>query len=206
MIPEKLTHEQLIKDMKACEQTKGMSVLDHGDMVRDYYHDLYFHLYEDTTLRYEWKLPNWIIEHKQYIIDNLVDDYTMQEYMIMHDCGKPYCRTVDDLGRQHFPNHARVSYETYSKVYPEKKNIGELIKKDMDVHMLKADDVDEFSKDPLAISLLISGFCEIHANASMFGGIDSTSFKIKWKHLEKRGRQILNKICHKSDSNVTNIY
>src|SRR6516225_8261209 len=81
MIPANLTHEQLIKDMKACEQTKGMSVLDHGTMVRDYYHDLYFHLYEDSELRFEWKLPKWVMENKSYILNELCHDYTMQEYM-----------------------------------------------------------------------------------------------------------------------------
>jgi len=34
----------------------------------------------------------------------------------------------------------------------------------------------------------------VHANASMFGGIESTSFKIKFKQISKRGKQILNLI------------
>lgn len=187
-----LTYEQLIKDMKSCEQTKGMSVLDHGEMVRDYFHDLYFHLYEDTDLRYQWKLPNWLIENKNFILnEGLCNDYIMQDYMIMHDCGKPYCRTVDENGKQHFPNHAQVSYDVYSKLYPKRTTIAELIRMDMDVHCLKSEDVEKFSQHPLAVSLLISALCEIHANASMFGGIESTSFKIKWKQIDKRGRQVL---------------
>lgn len=191
MIPEKLTHEQVIKDMKACEQTKGMSVLDHGNMVKDHYHDLYFHLYEDVRLQYEWKLPDWVIENKKYIIDNLFNDYAVQEYLIMHDCGKPYCRTVDEEGKQHFPNHAEVSYQVYKQIYPTRFVVSELIKSDMDIHCLKSEDLEEFAKRPEAITLLIAGLCEIHANASMFGGIDSTSFKIKWKQINKRGRQII---------------
>lgn len=194
MIPEKITHEQLIKDMKSCEQTKGMNVLEHGLMVRDYFHDLYFYLCEDTNLRYEWKIPNWVVENKQFILNELCDNKTMQGYMVMHDCGKPYCRTVDEEGRQHFQDHANVSYEVYRKLYPEKTTIAELIKKDMIVHCLKGEDVAEFSRDPLATSLLISALCEIHANASMFGGIESTSFKIKWKQIDKRGRQVFEKM------------
>jgi hypothetical protein len=31
----------------------------------------------------------------------------------------------------------------------------------------------------------------ITSNASMFGGIESTSFKIKYKQLDKRGNQVL---------------
>lgn len=60
----------------------------------------------------------------------------------------------------------------------------------MDVHLLKAVDIPEFKARPQAIALLLTGLAEIHANASMFGGLESTSFKIKWKHLDKRGRQI----------------
>jgi hypothetical protein len=198
MIPKELTYKQLIEDMKACEQTKGMNVLEHGELVRNYYHDLFFHLYEeDTSLSYEWKLPDWVYENKKFIIDNLVNDYIMQEYLIMHDCGKPYCKVVDEEGKQHFPDHATISYLTYIRLYPEKRTIAELIKHDMDVHCLKSEGLEEFSKNPLAISLLIAGLCEIHANASMFGGIDSTSFKIKWKQIDRKGKQILNLITNK---------
>jgi len=42
-----------------------------------------------------------------------------------------------------------------------------------------------------AFSLLVAALCELHANAKMFGGIESTSFKIKWKKLNKRGKQIV---------------
>src|SRR3546814_7069686 len=72
--------------------------------------------------------------------------------------------------------------------------IGDLIGMDMDVHLLKGDDVESFSKRPQARALLITALSEVHANASMFGGIESTSFKIKWKHLDKRGKAILRSI------------
>lgn len=64
----------------------------------------------------------------------------------------------------------------------------------MDFHLLKAEDVVQFASNPLAIPLMLTGLAEIHANASMFGGLDSTSFKIKWKHIDKRGRQVLSHI------------
>jgi hypothetical protein len=38
---------------------------------------------------------------------------------------------------------------------------------------------------------LLTSLCELHSNASMFGGIESTSFKIKYKQLDKRGNQVL---------------
>lgn len=195
MIPENLTYEQLIEDMKACEQTKGMSVLEHGLMVCDYYRDLYSHLYEDTRLKYEWKIPNWVMENKQFILNELCHDYTMQEYMIMHDCGKPYCRSVDEDGRQHFQDHANVSADVWSKMFPADKMVSELIRNDMQIHTIKSEDLVEFTKNPLAVSLLITGLCEIHANASMFGGIESTSFKIKWKQIDRRGKHIVSNLA-----------
>lgn len=63
---------------------------------------------------------------------------------------------------------------------------------DMDIHLLKADGVPEFTARPQAAALLLTGLAEVHANAAMFGGIESTSFKIKWKQIDKRGRQIIN--------------
>jgi hypothetical protein len=131
------------------------------------------------------------------ILSKLFDDEIMDAYTLYHDCGKPYCRTVDAEGKQHFPDHANVSHQVWTKIFPDKPNtalIGNLIKMDMDIHCLKSEQLEAFAERPEAISLLITGLCEIHANASMFGGIESTSFKIKWKQIDKRGRQILGKI------------
>ena len=62
----------------------------------------------------------------------------------------------------------------------------------MEIHTIKAKDVEYFCRDKtIALTLLIAGLCEVHSNASMFGGIESTSFKIKMKQIEKRGKRIL---------------
>jgi hypothetical protein len=124
-----LTYEQIIEDMKACEQTKGMSVLEHGELVRYYYTDLIDHLINGDQLEYHWKLPEWVYTHKDLIISKLMDDEIMKNYQIFHDIGKPYCREVDGEGKQHFPNHASKSYEIYSHLYPEQKTVADLIKK-----------------------------------------------------------------------------
>jgi hypothetical protein len=42
--------------------------------------------------------------------------------------------------------------------------------------------------------LLLTGLCELHSNAQMFGGIDSTSFKIKFKQLERLGKKVIERI------------
>ena len=110
------------------------------------------------------------------------------------NCGKPVCRTVDAEGRQHFPDHAAVSARVWDEAGGD-PDVGDLIAMDMDVHLLKAEDVEAFSQRPEACALLLTALSEVHANASMFGGIQSTSFKIKAKHVEKRGRAILKAIA-----------
>jgi hypothetical protein len=175
--------------MKSCEQTSGMSVLEHGESVNRYFEDLYSHLTLNTDLKYEWRMPDWIYENKDLILDKLMDLETIKEYQIMHDCGKPYCKTIDDNGKVHFPNHSKISEQKYEELFGESQ-ISKLIGMDMDIHLLKNDGVPEFVSRPEAITLLITGLCEIHSNASMFGGIESTSFKIKWKSIDKRGNAI----------------
>lgn len=187
---------KLRNDMSNCEQTKGMSVLEHGESVNRYYKDLYSHLTTGSELEYTWKLPTWILDHKDVILENLLDQDTINTYQIYHDCGKPYCRTVDTEGRVHFPDHANVSKQTWLD-NGGSEQVAKLIGMDMVVHTMKAEDIPEFIKNPEAITLLITALCEIHSNCSMFGGIESTSFKIKWKHLDKRGRAILKSVLTK---------
>ena len=181
---------KLKNDMSNCEQTIGMSVLEHGESVNRYYGDLMDHLRNGSDLKYEWKLPEWIYEHKDFILSNLMDDSIVNEYQIYHDCGKPYCRTVDADGRVHFPSHALMSEHVWLEAGGDPQ-VGRLIGMDMDIHIMKAVDIPEFVQKPEAITLLITALCEIHSNCSMFGGTESTSFKIKWKHTDKRGKAIL---------------
>lgn len=185
--------------MKACFQTKGMSILEHGESVHAYYLDLHNYLFNDEPLKFEWKLPDWLNANKDFIKANLLPLDIMRDYHIFHDCGKPLCITIDESGRQHFPDHANVSKKRWlecTEETPRNVLIGGLIGMDMDIHLLNAESLKEFSERPEAISLLITGLCEIHSNAAMFGGIESTSFKIKYKHIDKRGRQLLNLIQH----------
>ena len=177
--------------MKSCEQTKGMSVFEHGTSVKSYLFDLINHLRNKTPLQYQWKLPDWVLSNSEFILSNLPDDKTLGLYTQYHDIGKPFCLEIDSEGKRHFPNHAEVSYQIFSKLF-KNQIAANLVRHDMDIHTLKSEGVEEFCKNPLAITLLLTGLAEIHSNAQMFGGLDSTSFKIKLKAITQRGKQILN--------------
>lgn len=129
------------------------------------------------------------------MIERILDDEVLALYTQFHDCGKPDCREIDQDGRVHFPNHAEVSArvwrENTDSVILLNREVENLIKMDMIVHTMKACDVPEFAKRREAVSLLLTALAEIHANAELFGGIESTSFKIKWKQVNKRGAAIL---------------
>lgn len=107
-----------------------------------------------------------------------------------HDCGKPFCKVVDSEGKSHFPGHAKKSAEIFRELYPEWEQSARLIEQDMDIHTLSAEELEEFAKRPEAVALLLSGLAAVHANAEMFGGLMSDSFKSKWKHLDRRGKAL----------------
>jgi hypothetical protein len=111
-------------------------------------------------------------------------------YQIYHDCGKPLCIEFDEKGMRHFPNHAEISYQLWKSIHGD-TDIAWLIRHDMDIHLAKAKDTETIASTKYWATQLLTGLTEVHANASMFGGIDSTSFKIKAKNLNKMGKRIL---------------
>lgn len=185
--------------MRTCYQFQDMNILEHGESVALYYRDLHGHFFQGKDLEHKWRLPDWLsnADFACLIKEKILPFDLLQTYQIYHDCGKPLCRTVDEEGRQHFPNHAEVSARRWCECTDgsrDAQQIGKLIAMDMDIHLLKNEGLEDFCRRPEAISLLLTGLAEIHSNATMFGGIESTSFKIKWKHLDKMGRRILTKL------------
>ncbi len=181
--------------MQACEQTPGQSVWEHGESVRAYLLDLI-----SPEPQLEWRLPDWLIQHKSDIISRIHSLDILEQYTLYHDCGKPRCLTIDAEGRSHFPDHARISREVYIEHFPadptnHHSTVADLIGWDMVVHTVTAKELDHYLRNEWserdAFSLLLTAFAEVHSNAAMFGGISSTSFKIKWKRICKRGKQIL---------------
>lgn len=174
--------------MKECYQFKDMNVLQHGYSVLDYWLDLMNGVVGGKPVNKEWRLPDWISEIS--LFDIICYDI-VEDHLIYHGCGKPFCRTVDDEGRQHFPNHAEVSYRRYLQYEYANEEVANLIRQDMDAHTVKGDAIDEFIRRREAPTLLLAALCEIHSNSVMFGGLESTSFKIKWKHLNKIGKRLV---------------
>jgi len=191
-----LTLNEVTQEMKNTEQMTGLSVFEHGVSVNNKFIELYDYLYNGKDLVSEWRLPEWVESNKELIKDKLLPLDIINEYQIYHDCGKPYCIEIDSDGRRHFPDHANKSYEIWTQTGGNKQ-VGELIRMDMDIHLLKDVGVLEFSAKTESITLLMTGLCEVHANADMFGGIESTSFKIKMKQISKRGKAILKQLTKK---------
>ena len=182
---------ELRQVMRSTEQTTGMSVLEHGLQVARHFEDLRKHVLVGTPLQYEWNLPEWAYD--AVLWDKLFPLPTVRRYQVYHDAGKPFCLTLDEDGRSHFPDHANVTAKLWRELTGE-HDVANLMAMDMDIHLLKGDGVTAFAQRPEAATLLLTGLTEVHANAAMFGGIDSTSFKIKHKHLKRRGNAIVREL------------
>jgi hypothetical protein len=178
--------------MQQCQQTEGQSVYQHGLSVKEHIFQLIDYL-KTGEISGDWKIPDWLKDYRSQILSVLLPQDIIEEYTIHHDCGKPYCKSVDENGRTHFPNHADVSYQTWLDVGGSRA-AAKLMKMDMCIHTMKACDIDEFITHPEACTLLLAGMAEVHSNAKMFGGLDSTSFKIKWNQINKRGKAICLKL------------
>lgn len=178
--------------MKNCLQTSTQSVYQHGFSVRDHIFELISFLETGQTPN-GWRLPDWMHTHRQNLLNSLLSKEIIEEYAIFHDCGKPYCLSIDEQGKRHFPNHAEVSYQTWMDITANEQ-VAKLMRMDMVVHTMKANDIDEFIKHPEASTLLLAALAEVHSNAKMFGGLDSESFKIKWNQINKRGKAICQKL------------
>lgn len=181
--------------MRNCEQTKGQDLLEHGRSVREHYFALLDHLEGQVSLhgRDNWRLPAWVDQYAAELLADQPARHQMDRYLTLHDGGKWQVKVVSEDGRAHFPGHADASMRAYLDAAGEHADplVAELIRTDMDAHLLKADGIEEFASRPTASGLLLAALAEIHSNAAMFGGIDSTSFKIKAKHLASKGRRVL---------------
>jgi|688.fasta_scaffold12037_10 hypothetical protein len=186
--------DQMIKDMEDCEQMTDLSVLQHGKEVFKHYQMLRQFLNGEIELSDDWYVPKFMLDQKKGLIENLHTDDIIRQYTVYHDCGKPYCVYRDaETNRNHFPNHAEVSWYVWKSLSNEEV-VARLIRDDMFFHTCRSEElakkIENYWSKQDAVTLLIVAFAEIHANAKMFGGIESQSFKIKRNQLERRGNQL----------------
>ena len=180
--------------MRECYQFQAQSVLEHGWSVHRWFLDLHAYLQEGVALSERWRIPSWLKDDtRTFLASRLLPLDVLRTYHIYHDCGKPLCRVVDGEGKQHFLGHAQVSYERWLNAGGDAQ-VADLILHDMDIHQLKADGIAAFASSPNAVSLLCTGLAEVHSNAQMFGGIESDSFKMKFKHLDRRGKALIGRL------------
>lgn len=100
--------DELIIQMKSCEQFSGMSVYEHGVSVAKRYLELHDYITGKTTeLTSFWRMPTWIKE--PCLVNDLLPLDIMQMYQLYHDIGKSQCKIIDENGVSHFPDHAKVS-------------------------------------------------------------------------------------------------
>lgn len=173
----------------------------------------------DLGVALNWRLPAWVAAYRPQLAAAAGDEWLVDRYLTLHDAGKPDVVTVDEQGRRRFPGHGQRSPRVYLDTYRPADSpagdaaddpaagsgagprggvgardvharVAELIAHDMDIHLLKAAGVEAFCANPNAVVHLLAGLAEVTSNAAMFGGVDSTSFKIKYKQLVSRGNAI----------------
>lgn len=187
--------------MMSTPQAEGLDVLQHGRSVREHYFALLDHLHGQVNLAdYDnWRVPTWLshsapdfARNRDAILRSLPSRHQMSTYLTLHDCGKPRVMAVGEDGRRHFPGHAQASAATYREGFAGEADdtIANLIEHDMDIHLIRADELPEFIQRPTVFAHLLAGLAEVTSNAAMFGGTDSPSFKGKWKRIDQRGRAI----------------
>lgn len=169
--------------MAACEQTQGMNMLEHGQRVQDSYVQLWNGLAASQFEQDEPQLQAWFDRIRDTMPETLLAPDALRAYHVYHDCGKHLVLCTDDTGRQHFPDHASASALQYEAIFPNDPGTAYLIAHDMDFHSMRGDDLRVLWTQPLAAPLYLTAWAEIRANAAMFGGLDSESYKIKRSRL-----------------------
>jgi hypothetical protein len=128
----------------------------------------------------------------QHLKKNLPSKEVLHRYHLYHDAGKFLCLAIDENGKRHFPDHAKWSADQFIRVFPEDGFTWQLIRHDMDFHTMRGDEIEQLWKNPLAPALYLTAWAEISANAEIFGGRESESYKIKRSRLLQHGKKFLN--------------
>lgn len=174
------------------------TIYEHGQSVTEYMEDLIGYVVDGHKFKKVWapQIEN-IIPKLRVLLKNVehIDRNIIYTYCLYHDCGKPFCIEYDDNKRRHFPNHEQVSYNKWLE-YGGDNYVAALILHDMDIHKMTINELSDvyesITKHQWSI-LVFSALAEVHSNAEMFGGIESTNFKIKLKKILKNIDYIIKK-------------
>lgn len=174
--------------MRTCFKAQGINMLDHGNMV----HAAYKELIADLEIG-KYDNDEFKVLHELYLKykDNLPPADVLENYHVLHDCGKHLCLTIDENGKRSYPNHAAVSAQQFSILFPDDGFTKQLIAMDMDFHTKRGDELLELCRSVFAPILYFTAWAEINANAEMFGGRSSESYKIKRSRLLQAGKKLL---------------
>lgn len=167
--------------MKATFQTPTQNVLQHGESVFEH---------TKKIICGDWdsmRIPESFANFHTEIVNNLHPIEIVKRYNIYHDCGKPYCLEIDSEGKSHFPSHEVISKSLWEHLFPNDPIVSRLIGYDMVLHKETAETITSLNLSKAdASTLMVTSLAEIHSNAKLFGGIESISFKSKWKKLDQR--------------------
>lgn len=177
------TLPELHAAMAQCEQAPGQNMIQHGQAVHDHYRALMDQLAANPSSH-----PQLAEISSKF---GLPPIETLERYHLYHDCGKHLVLTISPDGKRQFPGHAKASAEQYALLFLNDTQTRHLIEHDMDFHALRGDELVALCHDPLAPILYATAWAEVYANASMFGGCTSDSFKIKAKRLTQAGKKLL---------------
>lgn len=171
--------------MMLCKQSQNETVWEHCQSVSRTYADLISH--GATSER----LPKIIRDNLDLILSNQIDRKIVKDYLEWHDCGKPFCATVMPDGRTSFPNHAAISKKLFIEAGGNAESAN-LVGLDMIFHIAKCNEIMALGLSAQTLyTLMLSAWAAIFANAGMFGGVESESFKIKVSQLTARCKKIL---------------
>lgn len=170
--------------MNSTFQFQNQTILQHGLSVHEHYKKILNAL---ETKNYEsYKFPQYLIDNWPKIKKKLYHTDLLKQYHVYHDCGKPYCCSIDRLGKKHFLNHPEVSYQTYCSVFSD-DIIAKLIRNDMIFHSGSPEQIDQFisqNDKRFLYSLWMTSLAEIYSNSAMFSADKQDSFKKKYAKLE----------------------
>jgi hypothetical protein len=185
----------LAQAMHVCPQGPRQTTMEHCRSVAQHFRVLHARLKhpELAARRYpNWNqhLPKWFATWRAELVAALEGHAGLAHvYLEWHDCGKPFCLEFDAQGRAHFPDHAERSAHLWEQV-GGRADAARLMAQDMDLQTLPPSAMTEFAKREHAALLLVAALAAVNANAQMFGGVESDSFKIKAKQLEARGKRL----------------